>query len=289
MARFPRLSLEELSPISLIPEDHCLVLMKSYFDGGNEADSSQYEQVTIATVCGTPSQWKPFEEDWKIVLRKHKAQFLHMTDAVSLKKEFSPKRGWDRPKVDALVSDCVSVVANHIIIPDRFPNASPRNGLFVVTLSIKLKDYLEARELDPEQVPDTITEICASESLGFCFKWGKIIGTNWYHLYYDQGEPFFGHTVHRTQNKNSRKSIELLRRVTHLGESDMRMVPALQLADLFAWCINHNDNVVREWHGRLHGLPWQSLTLSKETMLDRKNAIPRMIKSWCLPKRRPTR
>ena len=70
------------------------MLLKSYFDGGNEANSTQYDRITIATACGTNDQWKSFTEDWKLVLDKNDAPFLHTTDAVSLQKTFSKDKGW---------------------------------------------------------------------------------------------------------------------------------------------------------------------------------------------------
>ena len=38
---------------SILPtEDHLLVALKSYFDGSNHADSSEYDRISIASVCG---------------------------------------------------------------------------------------------------------------------------------------------------------------------------------------------------------------------------------------------
>ena len=80
-----------------------------------------------------------------------------------------------------------------------------------------------------------------------------------------------------------------MERVTHLGESDMRAVPALQLADLFAWSINHNDNVSREWHAKLNALPWNSLYLDYDLLLKPIAGVFDLVQSWKLPPRRPTR
>ena len=154
------------------------MILKSYFDGGNQADSRQYDRVTLATACGTNVQWRPFEEEWKGVLKRHNAPFLHTTAAVSLKNEFSSKEGWSRTTVDAFILDCVRVVEKHIAIPDKVQGMAPRPGLLVATLSIRMKDFLRARETDPETVAPTVTEICASESLAFCFKWGRMIGAH---------------------------------------------------------------------------------------------------------------
>jgi len=261
------------------------VILESYFDGGNQANSTQYDRLTLATACGTSEQWGVFTSEWNKVLIKHKAAFLHTTDAVSLQQDFSRDRGWSRESVDALILDCVGVIAEHISLPGPFGNIA-RPGLHVVTLTIPLDDYRRARESN-SNLPNSVTEICASESLGFCFRWGRRVGAHLYYLYFDQGEPFYGHVCDRKRNKKSRRAITLMENVALLGESDMRGVPALQLADLFACCINHNDAVSREWHGRLHGLAWDSLYLDYGFLVKPAPGALERTAAWNLPRRRP--
>lgn len=260
------------------------MILKSYFDGGNEANSQQYDRVTLATACGTLEQWEAFDSAWNEVLRTHNAPFLHTTDAVSLQQEFSRKEGWSRESVDFLISDCVAVIGEHLSTPGPVGNIA-KPGLHVVTLTIRLDDYRRARESN-SNLPNSVTEICTSESLGFCFRWGRRIGAQDYHFYFDQGEPFYGHVCDRKSNKKARKAITPMQNVTHLGESDMRVVPALQAADLFAWCINHNDVVSREWHGRLHGLPWDSLYLDYDLLLKPIPGALERTAAWNLPRRK---
>jgi hypothetical protein len=79
-----------------------------------------------------------------------------------------------------------------------------------------------------------------------------------------------------------------MEKVAHLGESDMRLLPALQMADLFAWGINHANQEVREWHIRLHDLKWESAALEYEHLINPNRAAIDLIHSWKLPKRRAT-
>ena len=248
------------------------MIMKGYFDGGND---SKNKRITVATVCGTSEQWRGFASAWKLILDAHNAPFIHTTDAVSLKGEFDKEKGWSRASVDALISDCVAVIAQYI---DR---------LFIVTLSVDFDDYRRARETLPS-LPNSVSEICATESAGFCFKWGRSIGANKYHLYFDQGEPFFGHIYDRKNHPKAKRAIPSLKEVIHLGEADMRFTPALQMADLFVWCINHNDKVSREWYGRLNRLTWRSLCLRYENLLNPKKGALELVRSWNLPPRKPT-
>jgi hypothetical protein len=163
----------------------------------------------------------------------------------------------------------------------------PRKGLYAVTLTISLEDWKRARGAIAK-LPNAVTEICTTESLGFCFKRGKAIGAKSYQLYFDRGEPFFGHVCDRMQKK-CKKDIPSLKQVIYFGESDMRLVPALQMADLFAWCINHNDKVPRQWHGELHSLPWKALSLDYDRLLKPKPGALEQVAAWNLPRRKLTK
>ncbi|HLK08336.1 MAG TPA: hypothetical protein VKV30_10350 [Candidatus Angelobacter sp.] len=272
-----------------------MLVLKGYFDGGNQADSQQYDRITLATVCGTLFQWNHLESEWDEALNKHGAQFLHTTNAAGLQKEFSSKKGWTHKKVDSLIFDCVRIIQRHLYVPDGkvditlpFGNIS-KPGLMAVTLTIPLKDYKRAQKNNPE-LPNSVTEICATESLGFCFRWGIKIGTRFYELYFDRNEPFHGHVSDRKRHKRPNKDIALLKRIIHLGESDMRVVPALQVADLFAWCINHNEDVRRSWHHHLHSLPnWGSLILDYNYLMNPKPGVLERMAMWNLPKRKMMR
>jgi hypothetical protein len=266
------------------------VVLKGYFDGGNQADSLQYDRITLATALGTCEQWCAFELAWKEVLDTHGAYFLHTTDAIGLQKEFSKDKGWTDGRVDALISSCVNVVEQHMVIPGRIIIPGPygdrlsiaKSGLNIITLTIPLKDYERARKVVPE-LPNSAAEVCAIDSVGFCFKWGKIIGTEWYHLYFDQNEQFYSHIYNRRRNKKSKKDITLMKKVVALAEVNMRVSPALQVADLFAWCINHVNDVRRDWHKHLNGLPWHGLILDYERLLHPIPWVAKRINSWKLP------
>lgn len=263
------------------------MILKSYFDGANQPDADRFEFITIACACGTKEEWEVFHLAWSAVLDRHGADYLHTTDAVALRENFSREKGWDNDRVDALISDCVTIIENHIEIPSRIPEMPLKPGLFFVTLQIQLKDFVYARESNPS-LPESVTELCATESLGFCFRRGRMLGAKWYHLYFDQGEPFYGHIYDRKNHRKARRAIPQLNKVVHLGESNMRLVPALQAADLFAWCISHHNRVTRQWHARLHRLPWQAWYLDYLLLINPKKGALEMVKSWKLPKRKLT-
>jgi hypothetical protein len=262
------------------------MLMKTYFDGGNKVDK-RFDRISLAAVCGTRNQWKRFETDWNKVLYLHKAEFLHTTDAISLNNSFSVEKGWSKKRVDLLIDDCVSVLKKHMEIPpDR--QGPVRPGIFAVTLTIRFDEWLEAHKESPNSIPDTIEEVCVTELLSFAFRWGHLRGAKSYELYFDQGEPFYGHIRDRFDKPRAKQDIGMMNKVNHLGESDMRVNPPLQLADLLAWSINKANQERRAWHVRLHNLPYVCLNLQKKHLVNPIEGVPERIASWKLPKRRPS-
>ncbi len=261
------------------------MVLKSYFDGSNCADSREYDRISIATVCGTGKQWKKFDTAWRRVLYKHRTDYLHTTDAVSLRNDFAKGKGWSKARVDSFIGDCVGVIANHIAIPPRTPGKSPKMGLLPITLTIPFDDWLRAKKALPE-LPETIEDICASEAVGFALKWGRYLDAKKYELYFDRGEPFYGYISTKWRNPKAQKDIELMKDIIHVGESTSREVPALQMADLFAWSVNRANQETREWHIRLHYLPYQSRLLSYEYLIHPIPGILEKAASWGLPPRR---
>lgn len=254
------------------------MVLKGYFDGGNQEVPEQYESLTIATASGTADQWLRFTKDWDDMLTRHGADYLHTTDALALRKNFSRKKGWTTESVDSLLHDCVNVAEKHLHKIDNWV------GLNVVTLTIRFDDFVRAKQVNPS-LPTTVAELCASDGLSFVFKWGRFIGAEWFELYFDQGEPFYGHVYDRRHNKESKRAIPIMKHVAHLGESDMRLVPALQLADLFAWCGGHQPGT-HLWHRRINDLHWAGLFLGYEHLLNPRPGILELINSWKLPARR---
>ena len=270
------------------------MVLKGYFDGGNQPDRTRYDRVTLAAALGTIEQWTPLESAWEEVRLAHEAPPLHTTDAIGLHKDFSKKKGWDNRKVDNFISACIDVIEQHIVIPSNLFVPDPsgrgwrkgisRNGLNVFTFTIPLDDYEKAKKIVPK-LPPSCTEICLTETLGLVFGWGKRLGADYYELYFDENEPFYGHFCDRRNNKKSRREITLMRKVAHHGQSNAKISPALQIADLFAWCANHIKDVRREWHRRLNYLPLDSLILDEKLLL---NPIPGALErtaAWKLPTR----
>lgn len=291
--RFPQLSLVDLSPINgPIPRGHLLVVLKSYFDAANQSDSTQYDVITLASVSGVPGQWRPFEREWKSVLKKHGAPYLHTTDVVSLANHpFTKANGWDERRRDAFISDCASVLEDHTFRPRmrRLPNGKP--GLVPHVYTVKLKDFVQATAANPD-VPRSVDELCAVQSLARLDHIGQIMGAHFYQLYFDRNERFRGHIEDRRRNRKARQNLApMIDRIQHCGESDMRDVPALQMADLYAWSFSHKSAVVRfEWQRRvLRQGWWIEEFMDYPKLIKIIPGVADVVRSWRLPQRRATR
>lgn len=263
------------------------MILKSYYDGGNQADSRLYDVLTLAGVYGSKDQWIPFESAWKDVLRRHRADYLHTSDAVALQGEFHNEKGWDKTKRNAFITACVKVIEDHIALRISKKSAG-RLGLGVCTQTVKLKDYIKARSVKPD-LP-VVTEICATNALARTLEWGEdIMGANFYHMFFDQGEPYYGHVKDRKDNRKAKKLLPLMGRITSMTEVDMRYTPALQMADLVAWCCSHKQaNPRYKWQNRLLSLNWIDDSFDYDRLLNPVQQSIDLVKTWKLPRRKPT-
>ena len=275
------LSMRDLSPLSDIPMDHLLVAFKAYFDGGNQADTRLYDTITLAAVSATSSLWGAFEKDWAVILEKHGAKFLHTTDAIAGQ---GPYAQWGRSQVNEFVGDCVSVIEKHATT--RADDQFVYKGLRPAAVTVFLKDFKKASA----EVPGlgAVEELCMIHATAGCTAWGINMGCLKVHFYFDQNERFYGHLLDRLRNKKARAARpELENHVVHHGVSDMRSVPGLQAADLFAWSINHmyKYGIKPGWHERLLAIDRDEESFDYERLIQPNMKNLETVRSWGLPPR----
>ncbi|HZZ38176.1 MAG TPA: hypothetical protein VFE06_03520 [Acidobacteriaceae bacterium] len=110
------------------------------------------------------------------------------------------------------------------------------------------------------------------------------------HCFFDQGEPFYGNLVQLLQNRKATQQSPLILKIKRRTETDSREVPALQMADLFAWAHNHrSDGESRPWCEKLLRLPYRFDHLDENNLhlvheVNRDAWI-----SWKMPKRKRTK
>jgi hypothetical protein len=283
----PVLSLTEFSPISVDLEDHLFVSFKGYFDGGNEADSREYRIVTLAAFSGSGAMWDHFTEQWDRVLTTHRAKFLHTTDAVALRNEFAVSKGWNRESVDLFISECVSVIEKCATTRDRDTDLFTYIGLRPVTVSVILKDFLQALKKFPKL--GSPEHLCAINAVAFCTAWGLFTKYRKFQWFFDQGERFYGHIHDRLTNKKARRAAPELENTVCISEANMRHVAALQAADLLAWCVNRKYQQGRtehEWQKRLLAIERDADWFDSKQLANPNLKHMDIVHSWKLPSRR---
>lgn len=256
--------------------------LECYFDGANKP-TPEHDRVVLAAACGTTEQWQGFNAAWNDLLDHFPAPPLHTKDAAALKRDFS-REGWDHDVVDDFISEAVRIVEKHIAY--QLPLSKKfTSGLFVATLTIPLDDWKRAREV--VTLPNSVNEILTSETMGFCFAWGREIRAESYHFYFDQGEDFRGHAVDRINSTTIKEDVPMFQTVTVFPEADASATPPLQMADLFAWCIAHNDDKIkRSWHPVLNDLSWESKILTYDYLIQPSPKALERTLNWNTPPRR---
>jgi hypothetical protein len=96
--------------------------------------------------------------------------------------------------------------------------------------------------------------------------------------------------VNLLQSKQALKDSWLLNKITRRTETDSRLTPALQFADLFAWVESHkNDSWNPTWKQTILWLPyrWQWVDASNLHKVNHPNQA--MWKTWKVPRRAATK
>ena len=259
--------------------------LKCFFDGGNQADSRLYDVVNLAAVSGSPTQWRVFDSEWKLLLKRHDAPYLHTTDVLTLNDPFTKENGWNHKKAELFLRDCAAVAEKCTIKP------WVKRGIIPHVATIVLADFLRARTVNPK-LPSDVNVLCATQSVDHVVAQGVQFGFTQFELTFDQNEPFAGHIMHRQQNKKARRDLKaILDRIISVGVADTRQVMALQLADLYAWCFSHkNEKKRKTWHNRiLNQRKWVSDWYAYDAIVNTRPGVPELVASWNLPPTKATR
>lgn len=261
------------------------MVLECYFDGANQADSIEYKVVTLACIAGTENQWEPCLQQWQSVVTQFGPGYLHTTDAIGFSRDFKREKGWDEEKRDRLFFGCVGVAREHFAhLLGKIPTVP---GLLAHTTTINLQDFQRAR-LENSQVPPDANEICATQAIASCFQWAKNYDSiEGYRLVFDQNEPFRGHIWDRYSNPKVKKRYPHYSGIIEISEANMRFKPALQIADLLAWCVSHKDEPHQfAWQEELLSRPWWQEHGKYEQII---KPVPGVLETWRsfnLPKRK---
>lgn len=261
------------------------VILKSYFDAGNQADSRAYDILSLAVGSGTSKEWAPFERGWAEMLGRHHADYLHTTDAVSRVKHY---KGWTEKQADSFLRDCARIIKKHFILLTTEYSVG-EFGLYCIVVSIDLKDFVKHAKENPEI--ENANGGCFRQAIGNVLIWAKeFAACDEIYCFFDQGEPFYGFLVHLLQSKQALKDSWLLQRIKSRTETDSRLTPALQFADMFAWVQSHRyDPWNPAWKTTILNLPFRWEWVDASNLNAVNQAHQSAWKTWNVPKRAATK
>lgn len=208
-------------------------MLTGYYDGSGQSHDSKF--VTLAGVIASASVWHSFNRQWRAVLQRYQLSEFHMTDAISLKKAFSPTFGWSHEKVQELIWELWAVFGR-FRATDQF-----RLGTNLVgsSCTISMEDYRKAKaELRHLRSPEAIcTQFCVGVT-------PRDIDSDIEHpeisLIFDQNENF-RHPIYRNwQQCRSKRWAGWPRQIKMIEKASSSDTPPLQAADLLAWTMNTN-------------------------------------------------
>ena len=242
--------------------------LKCYFDGGNQADSRQYDLVTLSVVSGTPKQWLKLESEWRSKFTKHHIAFFHATEH---KK---------RPDIMEDFALCAH--------ENTFRKKPFHHGLYPFSVTIPLKDFMKAREANPK-IPPSVPDILIREAVYRCTEWGSRIGVRKYHMVFDQNEPYRGCVLDFKHNPTAKKEYPILETFA-ITEDDMRDQPGLQMADLFAFSHSSRQTYYGTvWHKLVRSLEQDRVDFTYDQLINPLNTALEKAIEWKLPKRAATK
>jgi hypothetical protein len=135
------------------------------------------------------------------------------------------------------------------------------------TGTIVLSDFAIAVQQIPEiRNPELHLAIYCVQ---MCGRWADYIKADKLHLTFDRNEPFRGHVSDRWNSPRAKKEEHTWAHIVDVAEADSPRVPALQAADLIAWCVGKRHDgapIVKSWQRSV-------LSAHKEDMLFDLNVL----------------
>jgi hypothetical protein len=228
------------SGLNALVGGHVFAVLRAYFDGSKaEPPASSARSITLAGYVASDATWGNFEDGWRKVLQSHplKPAYMHMKEAMFLRKGFSKDKGWTPKLRDDLLAELLRFV---------YEDQCCRS-LYAVCCTLNVDDYDKARrEGYPLRKPVSLCAgLCAEKILSLQYVKSAdtpsscLIPIESIDFFFDQGEPYLG-CLNAIWNQHGGKHGELTTwgLVHQISPVEMRKNPSVQLADMLAWSRN---------------------------------------------------
>jgi hypothetical protein len=236
----PKSILGKALGVSFVSEGMVFAVAKSYFDGSGQENAKFF---TLSGVAANDDVWADIETNWQRILhdRKPAAEYMHMVEAIPLRKGFSPDKGWDDTKVDALVSDFL-IYLNTV---DKTKYCH-----FVCTVDMNAYRKLQAETYQMDSAVDLCNTGCVKRVMAwFLSRYkGMNLGLDLTAAYYfDCGEPFEpvfkAEWEWETRIDEETGCHSIWSHIEQVSTRYMKKTPGIQVADMFAWASNREQNM----------------------------------------------
>ena len=230
----PKSILGKMSPTAYISERSLFVVIKAYLDKSGQEDQ---ELFTLGAVAASDDVWAEIDTDWDTILKTNKppASYMHMVEAIPLRGEFNPARGWNDEHVFGLVDLLLSYLS--------VGQPKDRYRYCHFSCSLKMNDYrkLLAETYQLDSPADIIASACVRQISTWYFEHYQGLDYEG-HYYFDQGEPF--EEIIKAKWNRARLDHNPKYQwghITRIGSAVMRKTPGLQIADMIAWATNRHE------------------------------------------------
>jgi hypothetical protein len=211
------------------------VTIKSYYDGSGSSPDLAMSYVTLAGFSATHEAWEEFKRLWRAVLAKWSCPYLHMKEAKQLAGPFF---GWTHEEVNQLVTELANQCLAHVSWTTH------PNSFYGACCTVNLVDYRRAcsefpglnkiKSAEALCVDHVVTRALSLLPAIDDSPTGKCGSAE---LFFDRGEPFL-HTIKRVWEREKKKA-GIFGLIARIIPVEMRQVPAIQAADMFAWHTNN--------------------------------------------------
>lgn len=209
--------------------------MKIFFDGGGDPGKTP-DRIILAGIAANDDNWKDIEDNWLGILQlgNPKADYMHMNEAIQLKREFDPAKGWNETNVAELLN---GGLLSYLTTLDK-----EKYCQFACTVDMAAYRKLLDENYQLEAPAGICLNSCVDRIMEWYFHEYHAACELESHYYFDQSEPF--EDIFKARWTRELQSAERTgvpsrwHHVTHAGPVIMRKTPGLQVADMLAWAFN---------------------------------------------------